>query len=107
MDDYYKLQRFIEHSRDDILKDLAGIVAELKPVMESSPALYTEYGANSPSIDVRLCIDLDGARGGTWIIRIGSVDYDQRHSEYCGAASIGVDDDPTEILNDLISQLSV
>jgi hypothetical protein len=104
--DTFLLEEFIRANRADMLTDLADIVACLKEDMAADPALYTEHGADSPSIDVRLCVDINHCRdSGTWIIRTGSADYDPRHSEYCSSGAISPDTDPNDLLDDLIDQL--
>lgn len=64
---------------------------------------YTEYDG----VDVRLCVWADGQ----WCMRSGLVDYDQSHSDYCGASSVpGVINGRTvrfnsrEVARDLIDQ---
>lgn len=99
-----KLEQFLKENQSDLLTNLTEIVADLKATMASDPKEYTEYGSDDPSIDVRLCIDLgDGHYG--WIFRTGLSDYDPYHSEYCAAASIGLDTNPEKLLAELINQL--
>jgi hypothetical protein len=101
-----QLDEFIKDNRADILLDLTDIVASCQADIASDPELYLELGCDEPSIDVRLCIDLTERYGiATWIIRTGLVDYDQVHSEYCAALSIGADTNASELLDSLINQL--
>lgn len=100
------LEQFLNENSADILADLNAVCINLKATIESDPAAYTEHGTEEPSIDVRLCIDINHSRAGaTWAIRTGSSDYDQRHSEYCAALSVKMATDAAELLTDLISQL--
>lgn len=103
-----KLDSFIAENRADMLADMRRIVARARENMAVSPEDYTERGADGPSIDVRLCIDIDSTlyRREGWIIRTGSVDFDPVHSQFCAAGCIGLGDDtPEDILDYLIRQL--
>jgi hypothetical protein len=93
------LSSFIKENQSDMLEYLTDIVATLKEDIKANPSLYEE------SIDIRLCIDLDRHSNPTWIFRIGSSDYDQVHSEYCAASSVGLDTDPVSLFEELVSQL--
>lgn len=101
------LQQFIDSNRDDMLADLRAIVESLKADIAADPDLYRGIFEDcDPAIDVRLCVDLDPrAESGTWIFRTGDASYDQRHSDYCGAGSVGADTDPADLLETLIDQL--
>lgn len=102
------LAEFIKDNRADMLAELTKVVGSLKASMELDPIAFREPfdAEDQPHADVRLCIDINHCSfGGTWIIRTGLVDYDQFHSEYCAAGSIGLDTDPADLLEDLISQL--
>lgn len=100
-----KLDSFIEANRSDMLTDLTDIVNDLKATMQGDPEEYTDWGSEEPSIDIRLCIDSTRRGEMTWIIRTGSSDYDQYHSDYCAALSVGLDTKSEELLTDLINQL--
>jgi hypothetical protein len=100
-----KIVSFLEANRADMLQDLKEIVRDLKDTMLDNPEEYTDYGCDEPSIDVRLCIDTDRNDCITWIIRTGSSDYDQYHSDFCAASCIGLDTDVKELLNDLINDI--
>lgn len=99
-----KLEQFLIENKTDMLTNLTEIVADLKATMVSDPEAYTECGNDEPLIDVRLCIDL-GDRHHGWIFRTGLSDYDQYHSEYCAASSIGLDTNAEKLLEELINQL--
>jgi hypothetical protein len=99
-----KLELFIKENREDMLTDLTDIVKDLKEAMQSDPEEYTDYGCEDPSIDVRLCIDLDRSKD-SWIIRTGSSDYDQYHSDFCAASCIGLDTDAKKLLQELIDSV--
>ena len=108
-----RLEAFIAANRADMLQDLTDIVEDLKATMSADPAEYTDPYADgeTPCIDVRLCVDIAesgkraGLIGGEWIFRTGLVDFDPRHSQYCGASSVSPDTDAEDLLEDLLSQL--
>lgn len=88
---WMQLDTFIKENHAEILNDLTHIVKKSKQYLsvESSTCFKTE--PNEPWIDVRLCVDLTeryGITTPTWIIRTGSADYDQVHSEYCAASHV-------------------
>lgn len=87
-----RLESFIHSNRADMLAELSYYVKDCQEHLEPGT-----------DIDVRLCIDFAGDRS-TWLFRTGSVDYDQWHSTFCGASSIGLDTDTEELLEDLINQ---
>ena len=101
----HTLDTFLDSERTDMLSDLTATVEELKTSMKLDPKLFTEAGCDEPSIDVRLCVDLERGSAPSWIIRTGSSDYDQYHSEYCSASCIGLDTDPKELLEELMNDL--
>lgn len=108
-----RLEAFIEANGDDMCESLAEVVADLQDTMDANPEEYVDsYTGDDgePSIDVRLCVDLDasdrtGSSGGTWCFRTGVVDYDPRISQFCAASSVGPDTDAEELLAELIGQL--
>lgn len=108
-----RLEAFITENRADMLQALTGIVEDLKDTMSADPAEYTDPYADdaTPCIDVRLCVDVAdtgkraGLIGGNWVFRTGLVDFDPRHSQYCGASSVSPDTDAEDLLEDLLSQL--
>ena len=68
-----------------MIESLEQIQSQIDPADHSDP-----NDIDSPAlIDVRLCIDFDNNEP-NWIIRFGLSDYDQRHSELCGAESLGI-----------------
>jgi hypothetical protein len=97
------LKKFVDTNRADMLADLRGIIERSKMEMRAYPKDYIEPGCENPSIDIRLCIDLENHYG--WIFRLGSSDYDPYHSEYCGGSSIQLDTVAEDLLGDLLSQL--
>ena len=101
-----QLDQFIESEKCYMFNNLRDIVSDLIDTMRQNPSEYTERGCDDPSIDIRLCIDVDNDdEPSTWIFRTGLSDYDQSHSRYCSASSIGIDTDVNDLLNDLIGQL--
>jgi hypothetical protein len=114
MGDYMQLDQFIKVNRADMLQNLTSIVTHYKTEIQSDPESYIEPGCDVPALDIRLCIDVtecnrdEGsyAHDGNWIFRLGLSDYDQVHSEYCAALSIGIDTDPIKLLEDLLNQLA-
>lgn len=103
------LDQFIKENQVHMLVELGAIVRGLKEDMLASPSDYidTYSDAETPSIDIRLCIDLTPSRYRStgWLFRTGLVDYDQYHSEYCAASSVTPDTDAKELLQELIDQL--
>lgn len=61
-------------------KDYKFMVEDIRDISKSVP--------KEIEIDVRLCIDFDETGEPSWIIRSGLVDYDQKHSELCGAGTV-------------------
>ncbi len=102
------LDTFIVDNEKDMLANLESIVNELQTEIRANPSWYLEPGCDEPTIDVRLCIDLTeryGVTTPTWVIRVGLVDYDQYHSEYCAASCVGLETDVSKLLSELINQL--
>lgn len=101
------IDQFIKDNRADILTELTRLVTRLKADIEADPMEYVDYGADNPSIDVRLCVDLaDSNRCYGWIVRTGLVDYDPYFSEYCSAGSVGLDTDPAKLMAELLEGLT-
>lgn len=100
-----KLEKFLEEQKPFMLKDISQIVQSAKARMEIDPNEYTENGCDEPTIDVRLCIDLERGDEPTWIIRVGLVDYDPYHSDFCSASCIGLNTNVSELLEELINGL--
>lgn len=101
-----QLDQFIESEKCRMFDCLRDIVSDLTDTMRQNPLEYTERGCDEPSIDIRLCIDVDSNdKPVSWIFRTGDSSYDQRHSRYCSALSVHLDTDTNELLNDLINQL--
>lgn len=93
-----------------MLSNLVAIVRELKRDMRSNPKDYIENGCDEPSIDIRLCVDRHEYKPSlpceyTWLFRVGLVDYDPRHSDYCAASSVQLDTDPDKLLTMMINDL--
>lgn len=101
------LNTFLAENKNDILEYLTRLVAQLKSDIAACPEVFLEPGTDTPSIDIRLCIDLDTKyRSQEWIIRTGLSDYDPYHSEYCAASCVTPDTDPSELLEELVTQIS-
>lgn len=100
-----KLDAFIDKERSNMLVELHQIVTDLKKELAADPLPYKENDDDDPSIDIRLCIDLSDF-GGSWIFRTGHVQFDQYHSQYCGASAVtlAVDDVPA-LLTELTGQM--
>lgn len=92
--------KFFKPDYKHMLKNLTDIVKDIKHDIELMPDEYTDYGCDEPSVAIRLCVD-----DNDWIFRTGLSDFDQRHSRYCAASSIGLDTNPSELLEDLIDQI--
>lgn len=54
--------------------------------------------------DIRLCVDKK-RDGFEWLLRLGPVEYDTRHSDYCAASTLTPDTDVWELAEELIKQL--
>lgn len=100
-----QLERFLEDNKQDMLTDLVGIVADMQALINGDPSEYLEYGCDEPTIDIRLCVDLDQGGIPSWIFRTGLSDYDQAHSLYCASSLIGPDTDAVELLAELTDQI--
>lgn len=99
------LDQFIKQEHEHMIQHLTRIIKECQENMRIDPAYYTERGSDEPSIDIRLCIDLESHGGPNWIVRIGLVDYDPYFSEYCSASCIGLDTKPEDLLTELTDSL--
>lgn len=100
-----QLNEFIKVNKIDMLTDLNNIIREYKEDLINNPNEYTELGCDEPTIDIRLCIDLDSHGDPNWLFRIGLVDYDPYFSEYCAASCIGLDSDASGLFSYLVNQL--
>jgi hypothetical protein len=101
-----QLNQFIESEKCHMFDCLRDIVSDLTDTMRQNPSDYVENGCDEPSIDVRLCIDVDSNdKPVNWIFRTGLSDYDQVHSRHCAASSVQLDTNANSLLNDLINQL--
>jgi hypothetical protein len=97
-----KLENFIKTNKSDMLNDLINVVKNEKVWLKDNIHDCGEI----PSIDIRLCIDLeDDGESGTWIFRTGLSRYDQKHSKYCAASIIDFDTNAMSLLTDLINQI--
>jgi hypothetical protein len=99
------LEQFIRQEKSFIRAELIAILKHFKPQLLNNPQEFTEFGADEPTIDIRLCVDLESHGGPNWILRTGSVDFDSYHSEFCSASCIGLDTKPSELLNYLLQEL--
>jgi hypothetical protein len=99
------LQAFIDGEYQYLMYDITVIVKDLKDQIRDNPDWYIESGTDEPWIDIRLCVDLNSHDGANWVFRTGDPSYDQRHSQFCSSGSIGLDTDPKDLLDELISQL--
>lgn len=90
---------FINKERESMLKSLQWVVRDLKGYLKNNPEDFKEPGSDSPSIDVRLCIDED-----SWIFRTGLADYDPYHSLICCASSVQEDTEAEELLERLLEE---
>lgn len=77
----------VRNDYDFMRQDLIDHIKDLQGLMKSDPKEYIEHGCDEPSIDIRLCIELDGS----WIFRTGDSSFDERHSALCGASSVQLD----------------
>lgn len=84
-----------------MLETLRALVNEKQSWLRVRPHDFREGPDDAPMIDIRLCVERDGE----WIFRTGSSDYDQRHSQFCGASCISRDTKPDELLNELLEQV--
>ena len=110
------LEAFIKAEQGYMTKALKAIVKDCKSSIRPNPSLYID-GDGEPAIDVRLCIDKvhtnsnpfslcsDLEERFDWGFRTGDSSYDQRHSRYCGASSIGLDSKVEDVLTELVDQI--
>jgi hypothetical protein len=89
-----KVNSVIELGRKDY-KFLKAALSEIKK----------QIGGEIQEIDVRLCIDFDNETP-SWVVRSGLSDYDQTHSELCGASSINRHSKIVNVLEDLLTQVT-
>lgn len=109
MKQYNVVELTVQNDYDLMRQDLVDHIKYLQGLMKSDPTEYTEHGCDEPSIDIRLCIELDGS----WIFRTGDSSFDQRHSPLCGASSVQLDTETKgkelplleELLNQVMDQL--
>jgi hypothetical protein len=104
------LEQFLAYSRYQMTDELNDICRELKRDMKRSPEEYTEHGCDEPSIDIRLCVDYHEHKPSlpgeyNYIFRIGLVDFDPIHSDYCAASCVALDTKPDELLKELTEQI--
>lgn len=104
------LPRFLEQERANMLEDLTFRCFSARQDMQRDPKEYTDPGCDEPSIDVRLCIDRHEVKPGlpvhyAWCFRTGLSDFDQMHSNWCAASSIGIGTEPRDLLNDLLNEV--
>lgn len=101
-----RLERFLEAEKPKIAAEIRSILrADLKD-LRRNPDFYRESPDAKPSIDIRLCVDVErSGRGFHWLLRTGSADYDQRHSEWSGAGSFGLETDAVALTEELIGQV--
>lgn len=101
------LEFFIEENREDIKAHLINLVERLKEDLKTSPEDYQESPEDTPSIDIRLAVDLvetlDRDQG--WTVWAGSSDYDSYHSEYCSASCVTLETEVGELLEELLEDL--
>ena len=98
-----KLDKFLNQTEAEMLTTLEALVKECQQGLTTSPEDYTEPGTDEPSIDLRLCIDLEDSE--SFVFRVGSSDFDPYHSEYCAASCITTESEASELLQDLVNQL--
>lgn len=98
------LEAFIKSQERYMRRDINQIVKTCIGDIKRDPKAYTERGTDDPSIDIRLCIDLE-PKPSSWIFRVGLSDYDPRHSEYCGGSCIGIDTKGEDLLLELVDQV--
>jgi hypothetical protein len=98
-----KVIKMIRNDYNQMINDLESIKKMIDPTEHSDP----NDPDSIPSIDVRLCIDIDQGEP-NWIIRFGLSDFDQRHSDFCGASSVNIetniDRDNDQTLESMIDQ---
>jgi len=100
------LDDFIRTTRPEMLEGLTSICAELKGWLRTHPEDHTERGCDTPSINVRLCVDVDYRTGEfSWAFRTGDASFDQRHSRWCGASNVEHDTVITKLLTTLTDQI--
>lgn len=99
------LDKFIKEEKHHMLRYLNELIPNLKSSIDAQPEEFKESEDDEPSIDIRLCIDLNDDGTGSWIFRTGDSSYDQQHSQYCSTTSIGIDSNAAELLDYLIQDL--
>lgn len=96
--------QFITNEKKYMTMVLTTLCKEIGKDIENNIGDYLDQDCQEPSIDVRLCIDID-VKTPSWIFRTGCSDYDPVHSEYCAASCIGIDENAIELLEELLNQL--
>lgn len=100
------LDSFILTEYTRILSHLKVVVKVCCAEIKRDPLLYVDDNHDIPSIDVRLCIDSTKHGSFEWIIRTGTVDYDEWHSDFCSGSFIGLETMPAILLERLIKGLN-
>ncbi len=88
---------FIFSEREKMRNALRYVVSDLQRSIRVSPEDYIEFKGDTPSIAVRLCVDLD-----RWTFRVGLSDFDPYHSEVCSASCVTEDTEVDNLLEQLI-----
>lgn len=107
------LEQFLAKERKWMLLALKSLVRDCKRSIRQDRVSYIENDGDEPSIDIRLCIDkpkglsdrIHPPANWTWVFNTGDASYDQYHSDYCAASTIGLDDNAEELLEELIGDL--
>lgn len=99
------LLEFLTIVKSKMLKALKSEIHSSRPAMRRNPDLYKMDGDTEPTIDVRLCVNGNSEEGFDWQFRVGSVDYDESHSDHCAAGCFGLDTKANDLLEELIGQI--
>jgi hypothetical protein len=102
------LAKFLFSEKRHMLGALEWCVKDLKRTIKANPLEYIDYDGDVPVIDIRLCLDLgipENRGGPSWTFRVGDSSFDPYHSEYCAGSFVGIDTDPEELLEELVSDV--
>lgn len=108
-----KLEQFIKTEEPHLKRDLRRIIKDCKPDLKANPDLYRQHKDDTPSVDIRLCIDkprefserIRPPKDWSWIFRIGDASFDQYHSDYCAASCITRETRVEDLLVEMVSQV--
>lgn len=99
-----RLTKYLELQYQHILHAVQEQVFRTQMELSLSPDSHCQVDGTEPSVDIRLCVDLDPRP--SWTLNIGDVSNDAYHSEFCAAGCIYLDNSAEELTRELIDQLT-